>query len=101
MPQQTDPDDRPEDPKGPRVATDDAPGAEERSFQTRPGEVEPIGEDGGETYEPSSVEASRAREQGTGVGQKDLSRQRDANRPATSDEIGDAPDIGVALTPPD
>ena len=31
----------------------------------------------GDTYDPSTVEANRAREQGGGVGQKDLDAQRD------------------------
>lgn len=88
MSEQTQPDAHPIDEDAQRVKTDDAPGAEDRSFQTRPGDVEPIGEDGGSSYNPSTVEASRAREQGAGVGQRDMDRQRDANRPTTSDEIG-------------
>jgi hypothetical protein len=30
-----------------------------------------------DTYEPSKVEVNRSRQQGDGVGQKDLNRQRD------------------------
>ena len=49
----------------------------------------------GDTYDPSTVEANRAREQGGGVGQKDLDAQRDpagagsasqSSAPADSDE---------------
>ena len=32
------------------------------------------------TYDPSELEATRAREQGLGVGARDLARQRDAHR---------------------
>jgi hypothetical protein len=33
-----------------------------------------------QTYDPSQVEATRAREQGQGAGQRDMDLQRDANR---------------------
>jgi hypothetical protein len=32
------------------------------------------------TFDPSEIEATRAREQGVGVGQKELDRQRDPTR---------------------
>ncbi|MEI9889989.1 MAG: hypothetical protein WDN45_04540 [Caulobacteraceae bacterium] len=35
-----------------------------------------------DAYDPSELEATRAREQGLGVGERDLQRQRDAQRPA-------------------
>jgi hypothetical protein len=33
-------------------------------------------------YDPSELEATREREQGLGMGERDLQRQRDAHRPA-------------------
>ena len=33
-------------------------------------------------YDPSAVEATREREQGLGMGERDLERQRDPRRPA-------------------
>jgi hypothetical protein len=51
------------------------------------------GEDAPEDhYEPTAVEATRGREQGLGVGARDLERQRDAHRPVarvTDDEDED------------
>jgi hypothetical protein len=41
-------------------------------------------------YEPSELEATRARQQGLGMGAKDLARQRDAQRlPDAADEPED------------
>jgi hypothetical protein len=37
-------------------------------------------QDHNETYDPSEVEATREREQGLGMGQRDLDRQRDPTR---------------------
>ena len=42
------------------------------------------GEDRGDTYEPTTVEANRARQQGGGVGQKDLDAQHDPNGASAS-----------------
>ena len=48
-------------------------------------------EDREDTYDPSSVEVDRAREQGLGVGARDLQRQRDpqggGGEPADPQEI--------------
>ena len=52
-----------------RQTTVDASQGEDRT-DLREGQV-------GTTYEPSTVEVNRAREQGDGVGQKDLDYQRD------------------------
>jgi hypothetical protein len=38
-------------------------------------------DDKADVYDPSKVEATRAREQGLGVGERDLQRQRDTHRP--------------------
>lgn len=53
-------------------------------------------------YDPSSVEVDRARQQGLGMGARDLARQRDPNlAPAVEDEESDdevdgaAPDSGA------
>jgi hypothetical protein len=73
--------------------TDDAPGAEARSFQTRTGEQEEPPDD---TFDPDTVEASRTREQGAGVGARELQRQRDAGRPAANDDVSDEPDPDAA-----
>jgi hypothetical protein len=73
-----------------RTQTDNAPGHEQRSFQTPEG-VE--SEDPPETrYDPSEVEASRAREQGLGFGARDLQRQRDPHRPVPPAGEEDRPD---------
>lgn len=45
-----------------------------------------------ETYDPSDLEATRGREQGLGVGAKDLERQRDAHRPAAAPDEDDEAD---------
>lgn len=37
------------------------------------------------TYDPSEAAASRGREQGLGVGARDIARQRDPSRPAADD----------------
>jgi hypothetical protein len=43
-----------------------------------------------DVYDPSELEATRGREQGLGVGARDLARQRDAARPApAADEAED------------
>jgi hypothetical protein len=42
-------------------------------------------------YDPSDLEATRGREQGLGVGARDLARQKDAGRPQpAADENDDA-----------
>jgi hypothetical protein len=47
-------------------------------------------------YEPSELEATLARQQGLGVGAKDLARQRDAQRlPDAADEEDDAAESGL------
>ena len=45
-----------------------------------------------DAYDPSDLEATRAREQGLGVGERDLQRQRDAQRPAAPAGEDDRPD---------
>lgn len=67
-----------------RPEDDAAKPAEARSFDTdrQDGETGQDETDLGEglvgtTYEPSTVEVNRAREQGLGVGQKDIDHQRD------------------------
>ena len=42
-----------------------------------------------DAYDPSELEATRGREQGLGVGAKDLERQRDAQRPAAAPDEDD------------
>lgn len=75
-----------------RVQTDDAPGHEQRSFQTPPG-VEAASDDAPDDhYEPSMVEANRGREQGLGMGERDLELQRDPQRPAPPPGEDDLPD---------
>ncbi len=49
-------------------------------------------DDKDDVYDPSKVEATRGREQGLGMGAKDLARQRDAHRPAAPPEEDDLPD---------
>ena len=47
-------------------------------------------------YEPSELEATLARQQGLGVGAKDLARQRDAQRlPDAADEEEDGETAGL------
>jgi hypothetical protein len=41
------------------------------------------------TYDPSELEATLEREQGLGMGARDLQRQRDPGRPAESPSYGD------------
>jgi hypothetical protein len=82
-----------------RVTTDDAPGAEQRSFQTRPGDSEPVPpnpEGTGERFDPSPVQAARTREKGNGVGQRELDLQRDAAPDITEDQMSNDPDPGRA-----
>ncbi len=45
-----------------------------------------------DVYDPSKVEATRGREQGLGVGERDLERQRDAHRPVAPVEAEDEED---------
>ena len=45
-----------------------------------------------DAYDPSDLEATRGREQGLGVGAKDLERQRDAHRPSAPPEGDDEAD---------
>ena len=73
-----------------RAQTDDAPGHEQRSFQTPTGaQSDDPPED---HYEPSAVEATRAREQGLGLGARDLQRQRDPHRPTAPPDEASRPD---------
>ena len=46
-------------------------------------------DDKADVYDPSAIEATRGREQGLGVGAKDLQRQRDAQRPAPAADEDD------------
>lgn len=41
------------------------------------------------TYDPSNLDATRERQQGLGVGARDLERQRDPSRPAADQPEGD------------
>ena len=53
-------------------------------------------------YEPSELEATLARQQGLGVGAKDLARQRDAQRlpdAADEEEDGEASGLGKPSIP--
>jgi hypothetical protein len=43
-------------------------------------DIAPPDGDLGETFDPSDLEATRTREQGNGVGQKELNQQRDPTR---------------------
>jgi hypothetical protein len=43
-------------------------------------------------YDPSKVEATRERERGQGMGERDLQRQRDPHRPSAPPEEDDRPD---------
>lgn len=43
-------------------------------------------------YDPSRVEATREREQGLGMGERDLERQRDPHRPAAPPDEDSRPD---------
>ena len=45
-----------------------------------------------ETYDPTTVEVDRGREQGLGMGEKDLQRQRDPGDGLSSDERSPALD---------
>jgi hypothetical protein len=45
-----------------------------------------------DAYDPSDLEATRGREQGLGVGERDLQRQRDAHRPAAPADEDDRAD---------
>jgi hypothetical protein len=47
-----------------------------------------------ETYEPDEVDATRAREQGLGAGQKDMDRQRDPTRAVEQPSFQSTVDIG-------
>jgi hypothetical protein len=47
-----------------------------------------------DTYEPSTIQVNRGREQGLGVGQKDLDYQRDATRAPSSQQYSREPDGG-------
>src|SRR3569832_2192327 len=47
-----------------------------------------------ETYDPSETEATRMRDQGNGVGQKDMDRQRDPTRAAEQPSFQATVDIG-------
>ena len=75
-----------------RVQTDDAPGHEERSFQTPTGTQTGSDDPPEDHYDPSAVEATRAREQGLGVGARDLQLQRDAHRPVAPPDEDARPD---------
>jgi hypothetical protein len=92
--------------EGPGRATDNAPGAEDRSFQTRPSDAEaahapeegssvrdprlsreagagesPHGAgEGAETYDPSDVEINRTILRQAGAGQTEIDRQRNPTR---------------------
>lgn len=91
--------------RGGGTPTDETPGAEARSFQTKPDDVEPTGpgmgpEDAGDEgypFDPSTAEVNRTRL--GGVGQKELNAQRDPTRGfeptapvATEAEMSQTPD---------
>jgi hypothetical protein len=51
-------------------------------------------------YEPSELEATLGREQGLGMGAKDLARQRDAHRlPDAADEDDEESALGTSSVP--
>jgi hypothetical protein len=54
-----------------------------------------------DSYEPSELEATRARELGLGMGAKDLARQRDAHRlpDAADDDEDDTSALGTPSIP--
>lgn len=87
-PESGDPRIRPEDHS--RVTTDDAEGAERRSFQTRPGEVEPAADDWGHT--PTTPQANRAIDQGLGAGAREIRAQADPAKGDSTDHYSDEPD---------
>lgn len=75
-----------------RVQTDDAPGHEQRSFQTPEG-VEEVSDDPPEDrYDPAPEQITRGRMQGLGMGERDLERQRDPHRPAAPPDEEARPD---------
>jgi hypothetical protein len=45
-----------------------------------------------DTYEPSTAEVNRGREQGLGVGQKDIDYQRDPTRAESAEQYARSPD---------
>ncbi len=54
------------------------------------------------TYDPSDLEVTRGREQGLGVGARDLARQRDPHRrpdAADEEEDGEGSGLGKASIP--
>jgi hypothetical protein len=64
--------------------------------------LEDLSEDAPEgVYEPSELEATLARQQGLGMGAKDLARQRDAHRlpDAADEEDEEASGLGRATIP--
>lgn len=72
-----------------RRRTDEAPGAEERSFQTRPGDVEPVRHSWG--YDPDAVQAAIG--QGVGLGQMEMDLRPAPRRlPPDPGEMSDEPD---------
>lgn len=83
-----------------RVQTDDAPGHEGRSFQTPEGVeegaeqgVELAGDDPPEDrYDPDPEQITRGRMQGLGMGERDLERQRDPQRPVAPPDEETRPD---------
>ena len=50
------------------------------------------GSDQPELYNPSTVQVNRARQQGIGVGQKDMDRQHDPTRLRSADQFSREPD---------
>ena len=52
-----------------------------------PTPTQAAGGDRDETYDPSTVDANRAREQGAGVGQKDLDAQRDPSGTRATEQL--------------
>lgn len=57
-------------------------------------------DDPGDTYDPSTVQVNRGREQGLGMGQKDLDYQRDATGALSFEQRSFAPDpLGVRADP--
>ena len=47
-----------------------------------------------DTYEPTTIQVNRGREQGLGVGQKDMDYQRDATRAPSSEQYSREPGGG-------
>ncbi len=64
-----------------------------------PNPIQADGEDRDATYDPSTVEANRARQQGGGVGQKDLDAQRDPTGARSAEQLSFSSDSDLDAAP--